>query len=156
MRRKTDRTRQDKDRLQQLCRLTFTIRPMMEATHFRILGRPQLQVQAVDQTTLPPSWNSFVGTGIQDGPVPPALFHNPKLFAVRGLHTHTAQTYTCTHAHIAHMHTRTHAQTHTRTDTRNTRNTRNTRTRVHWAHRVAATYQYITMRTSKKGSQHTY
>ena len=73
----------------------------------------------VDQTTLPPSWNSFVGTGIQDGPVPPALFHNPKLFAVRGLHTHT-HTHTRTNAHMhtrthcthAHTHKRTHAQTH--------------------------------------------
>ena len=36
MRRKTDRTRQHKDRLQQLCRLSFTIRPMIEATHLRI------------------------------------------------------------------------------------------------------------------------
>ena len=30
------------------------------------------QVQVVDQTTPPLSWNSFVGTGIQDRPVPPA------------------------------------------------------------------------------------
>ena len=36
MRRKTDRTRQHKDKLQQLCRLSFTIRPMIEATHLRI------------------------------------------------------------------------------------------------------------------------
>ena len=36
MRRKTDRTRQDKNRLQQLRRLSFTIRPMIEATHLRV------------------------------------------------------------------------------------------------------------------------
>ena len=37
MRRKTDRTRQHKNRLQQLCRLSFTIRPMIDATHLRVL-----------------------------------------------------------------------------------------------------------------------
>ena len=36
------------------------------------LGWPCLQVQVVDQTTLPLSWNSFVGTSIQNRPVPPA------------------------------------------------------------------------------------
>ena len=36
MRRKTDRTRQHKDRSQQLCRLSFTILPMIEATHSRV------------------------------------------------------------------------------------------------------------------------
>ena len=33
------------------------------------------QVEVVDQTTLPLCWNSFVGTGIQDRPVPPAEKH---------------------------------------------------------------------------------
>ena len=32
-----------------------------------------LQVHMTDQVMLPPLWNSFVGTGIHNGPVPPAL-----------------------------------------------------------------------------------
>ena len=32
-----------------------------------------LQVHGGDQSPLPPLWNSFVGTGIHNGPVPPAL-----------------------------------------------------------------------------------
>ena len=31
-----------------------------------------LQVHEGDQSSLPPLWNSFVGTGIHNGPVPPA------------------------------------------------------------------------------------
>ena len=48
----------------------FTIRLMIEATHLRVFWVGRICV--VDQTILPPSWNSFVGTGIQDGPMPPA------------------------------------------------------------------------------------
>ena len=32
-----------------------------------------VQVHGGDQSPLPPLWNSFVGTGIHNGPVPPAL-----------------------------------------------------------------------------------
>ena len=32
-----------------------------------------LQVHMTDQVMLLPLWNSFVGTGIHNGPVPPAL-----------------------------------------------------------------------------------
>ena len=31
-----------------------------------------MQVHGGDQSPLPPLWNSFVGTGIHNGPVPPA------------------------------------------------------------------------------------
>ena len=37
------------------------------------------QVQVVDQTTPPLSWNSFVGTGIQDRPVPPAKLQSMEM-----------------------------------------------------------------------------
>ena len=32
-----------------------------------------VQVHGGDQSPLPPLWNSFVGTGIHNGPVPPAI-----------------------------------------------------------------------------------
>ena len=34
----------------------------------------KVQVHGGDQSPLPPLWNSFVGTGIHNGPVPPAIF----------------------------------------------------------------------------------
>ena len=33
----------------------------------------EMQVHGGDQSPLPPLWNSFVGTGIHNGPVPPAV-----------------------------------------------------------------------------------
>ena len=52
---------------------TDSSRPRMKTTAFwGALGWPCLRVQVVDQTTPPLSWNSFVGTSIQNRPVLPA------------------------------------------------------------------------------------
>ena len=72
----------------------------------------ELQVHTVDQTVLPPLWSSFIGTGIHNGPVPPALkLENKAVYKFRKslrnrgwphTHTHThAQIYTyIIHTHI--------------------------------------------------------
>ena len=39
----------------------------------RHFGNWKMQVHGGGQSPLPPLWNSFVGTGIHNGPVPPAL-----------------------------------------------------------------------------------
>ena len=41
--------------------------------HNREMETGKLQVHGGDQFPLPPLWNSFVGTGIRNGPVPPAI-----------------------------------------------------------------------------------
>ena len=67
----------------------------------------KLQVHTVDQTVLPPLWSSFIGTGIHNGPVPPALkldnkavYKFRKSLRNRGWPPHT------------HTHTHTHKNTH--------------------------------------------
>ena len=78
------------------------------------LGWPCLQVQVVDQTTHPLSWNSFVGIGIQDRPVPPAIEtgmipcsrkHNksPCLGAFTHTHTHTHTHTNSNNTHVPHV-----------------------------------------------------
>ena len=53
------------------------------------------QVHGVDHSPLPPLWNSFVGTGIHNGPVPPALiivllaFYESLFGTELDTHTHT-------------------------------------------------------------------
>ena len=49
-----------------------------------------LQVHMTDQVMLPPLWNSFVGTGIHNGPVPPALCYKFYVYW-DGPHTHPAK-----------------------------------------------------------------
>ena len=62
------------------------------------------QVHGVDHSPLPPLWNSFVGTGIHNGPVPPAYggFSIPceSLFETElDTHTHTPHVTTKTPKH---------------------------------------------------------
>ena len=64
------------------------------------LGWPCLQIHLADRAIHPLSWNGFVGTGIQDSPVPPA-----EIPSTRARHVQA-----CTHTH-------THARTQTRTYT---------------------------------------
>ena len=52
----------------------------------------KMQVHGGDQAPLPPLWNSFVGTSIHNGPVPPATLkpteENPRSFtSVQMVHT---------------------------------------------------------------------
>ena len=68
---------------------------MKEARHLSVFWVGGICV--VDQTTLPPSWNSVVGTGIQDGPVPPAGKLTGKLL-FRKAHSGT-MFQACTHTH---------------------------------------------------------
>ena len=69
---------------------------MIEATHLRVFWVGRICV--VDQTILPPSWNSFVGTGIQDGPIyAPCLKTHWQATVSQGSLWHHVQV--CTHTH---------------------------------------------------------
>ena len=54
----------------------------------------ELQVPTTDQVVLPPLWNSFVGTGIHNGPVPRAL-----VFVKAQSQDVTPCSYRCFHTH---------------------------------------------------------
>ena len=53
-----------------------------------------LQVHEGDQSSLTPLWNSFVGTGIHNGPVPPAAKNRTSFTSFEKVHTHTQPTKT--------------------------------------------------------------
>ena len=62
------------------------------------------QVHGGDQSPHPPSWSSFVGTGIHDGPVPPAIRAEQKLFGTE-CDTHTVEILrTELNCHVPHAH----------------------------------------------------
>ena len=61
-----------------------------------------MQVHGGDQAPLPPLWNSFVGTSIHNGPVPPATLkpteENPRSFtSVQMVHTQYIYIYIYTY-----------------------------------------------------------
>ena len=55
--------------------------------HFMRTVLTNQQVHMTDQVVLPALWNSFVGTGIHNGPVPPAKQAQVLLLLRRSTHT---------------------------------------------------------------------
>ena len=69
----------------------------------------KVQVHGGDQSPLPPLWNSFVGTGIHNGPVPPALGLKRERTEGRKrekfyIYSDVTHTHTHTHSHSASCH----------------------------------------------------